>query len=155
LKKEILFSVVLKIASIFLLFFVLVKYIEMKGISMATYIEPLAEPSVILTPYNVWIVMSWVLVLLALYLWYRANRLVEIENSVDFHLGAYVFLGFYFFILGSLEIHGFIVRCHLEDREQFLSSFPLDLLFNGFGIFFVGVVVLFMNLKRIIQKGRP
>ena len=144
MKKEDIFSVALKLYSIMLMLSLFINYIQMK-----VYIWSEEMHQALWTPYNLWIVINYLMLLFAIYIWYRANKILKIESSIDFKSGAYLTLGFYWLFIGIYSIHRFVLSTYAMHKNQFNASFGSDLFFEGLGIFMLGGVILLYWFWRV------
>jgi hypothetical protein len=150
LRKEDIFSVALKLYSIILMLSLLANYLQMKVIVMVVWTEEMSRNSeLLLTPYNLWIVINGMMLFFIIYIWYRANKVLVIQSSIDFKSGAYLILGFYWTFIGIYSVHRFVITTYSEHRNQFNASFGSDLFFNGLGIFMVGGMILGYWFRRV------
>ena len=141
MRKEDVFSVVLKLYSIVLMSSLLFKNLTIKIFIL--FADEIAKNSeVLLTPFNLGIVLHGIMLFLSIYIWYRANKILQVESLIDFKSGAYIFLGLYWFTVGISSMNSFIVEIYFTHQNKFTDSFVSDLFFEGLGIFMVGGAIL-------------
>jgi hypothetical protein len=154
LRKEDVFSVVLKFYSIILMFSLFLNYVKMKAIILAVgEIEKNSE--FLLTPYNLGMLVDGVMLFLIIYIWHRANKILQVESFIDFKSGAYIFLGMYWLVVGICAIDTFVIDIYYSTyQNQSNASFSSDLFFEGLGIFMVGGVIVVYWFWRIDKVKR-
>jgi len=90
LRKEDVFSVVLKLYSMVLMLSLLSNYLNMR-IFIVIIDETEKNSEILLTPYNLGMMVHGIMLFLIIYIWYRANKILQVESLIDFKSGAYLF----------------------------------------------------------------
>ena len=135
------------------MFSLFANYVKMKA--MILVVEEIEKNSeLLLTPYNLGMLVHGIMLFLIIYLWYRANKILQVESFIDFKSGAYLLLGLHWLVVGISRIDAFVVDIYSTYQNQFNASFASDLFFEGLGIFMVGGVTLGYWLWRVDKVKR-
>lgn len=145
MRKEDIFSIALKLYSITIIFSIVSNYLYIKfSITPFSHLEKLSSYDKNLSIlYNLWMITGFVLLIFAIYIWYRADKILKSQSTIDFKWGISISLGFYWVYKGLFALYKFPIYYEIG------YPFKWHLCFNGFLFLIIGSIILCYSFKHI------